>query len=344
MKILITGGAGFIGCNLALGLVDLGHSVTVADNLSRHGSEQNIRLALDSGKAAQLVTVLQADVRDSSAIANILVGSKEPYDAVVHLAGQTTVTESVAHPVADFDVNARGTLMVLEAVRRHAPSAHVIFASTNKVYGDLRSIRVEKSQSRFTLPDYPEGISESFPTNAISPYGCSKLVADNYVRDYATTYGMATTVFRLSCIYGRWQNGMPGQGWVSWFVRCALTGTELTIYGDGQQTRDLLHIQDLVDAFIPVITDGQGIGETFNAGGGPAFSLSVWAEFGPMLEELAGRTVDVHFGERRIGDQDVYISNCQKLSFALGWKPRLSPRDGTGDLVEWMASQLRDRR
>jgi CDP-paratose 2-epimerase len=344
MKVLITGGAGFIGCNLALGLLDLGNRVTVADNLSRPGSERNVRLAFGHGNAAELVGIRQADVRDPSAIANILTESKEQYDAVVHLAGQTTVTESVTYPVDDFDVNARGTLMVLEAVRRHAPSAHVIFASTNKVYGDLRSIRVDRAQSRFTLPDHPEGIPETFPTNAVSPYGCSKLAADNYVRDYATTYGMATTVFRLSCIYGRWQNGMPGQGWVSWFARCALTGAELTIYGDGMQTRDLLHIQDLVDAFIPMITERQGVGETFNAGGGPAFSLSVWAEFGPMLQELTGRPVNVSFAERRIGDQDVYISNYQKLSSAIGWKPRLSPRDGTGDLVEWMADQLGNQR
>jgi CDP-paratose 2-epimerase len=344
MRVLITGGAGFIGCNLARGLTDGGHQVTVADNLSRQGSEQNVRLALGRAETAGLVTFRQADVRDRKALADILTEPSQPYDSVVHLAGQTTVTESVTNPAHDFDVNALGTLMVLEAVRAHAPAAHVIFASTNKVYGDLRSLRVEKTRSRFSLPDYPDGIDEEFPTNALSPYGCSKLAADNYVRDYATTYGMATTVFRLSCIYGRWQNGMPGQGWASWFVRCALTGTELTIYGDGLQTRDLLHIQDLCDALIPVITGRQGVGEIFNAGGGPAFSLSVWAEFGPMLEDLAGVPVPVRYEERRIGDQDVYISNCQKLSSVLGWKPRLSPRDGTGDLVEWTANQLKNQR
>jgi CDP-paratose 2-epimerase len=344
MKVLITGGAGFIGCNLARALTGLGHKVTVVDNLSRVGSGQNLRLVLEDGNGAELVSFRQADVRDKNALAAILTESGRPYDAVVHLAGQTTVTESVTNPVEDFDVNASGTLAVLEAIRTYAPAAHVIFASTNKVYGDLHALCVEKTHTRYILPDHPEGIPETFPTNAVSPYGCSKLAADNYVRDYAATYGMATTVFRLSCIYGRWQNGMPGQGWVSWFVRCALTGAELTIYGDGLQTRDLLHIQDLVDAFIPMITERQGVGETFNAGGGPAFSLSVWAEFGPMLEELAGRPVNVRFAERRIGDQDVYISNHQKLSSSLGWKPRLSPRDGTGDLVEWMTDQLGNQR
>jgi CDP-paratose 2-epimerase len=341
MKVLITGGAGFIGCNLARALTGLGHKVTVVDNLSRAGSEQNLRLVLGLGNGAELVSFRQADVRDKNAIASILTESGKPYDAVVHLAGQTTATESMTNPMEDFDVNARGTLTVLEGVRAHAPGAHVIFASTNKVYGDLSALRVEKTQTRYVLPDNPEGIAEAFPINAVSPYGCSKLAADSYVRDYAATYGMATTVFRLSCIYGRWQNGMVGQGWVSWFVRCALRGTQLTICGDGLQVRDLLHIQDLVDALVPVITEKQGIGETFNGGGGPAFSLSVWAEFRPLLEELAGRPVAVRYEERRVGDQDVYISNHQRLSAALGWKPQLSPRDGIGDLVEWTAGRMK---
>ncbi len=326
MNVLITGGAGFIGCNLARALTGLGHKVTVVDNLSRAGSEYNLRSVLGHANGAELVSFRNADVRDKEAIADILAESGKPYDALVHLAGQTTVTESVNNPVEDFDLNARGTLNVLEAARMHAPAAYVMFASTNKVYGDMRSLRVEKTPTRYVLPDY---------------HGCSKLAADNYVRDYAATYGMATTVFRLSCVYGRWQNGMAGQGWVSWFAQCALRGTELTIYGDGLQVRDLLHIQDLVDALVPVITEKQGVGETFNAGGGQAFSLSVWAEFGPMLEDLAGRPVAVRYEERRVGDQDVYISNHQKLSAALGWKPRISPRDGIGDLVEWTASQMK---
>jgi CDP-paratose 2-epimerase len=344
MKVLITGGAGFIGCNLARTLTGLGHKVTVVDNLSRSGSERNLRLVLGHGNGAELVSFRQADVRDNAAITGILTESKDPYDTVVHLAGQTTATESVSNPVEDFDVNARGTLTVLDAVRLHAPAAHFIFTSTNKVYGDLSSLDMEKTPTRYILPNYPEGIAETFPTNAISPYGCSKLAADSYVRDYAVTYGMATTVFRMSCIYGRWQNAMVGQGWVAWFIRRALLGEEVTICGDGLQVRDLLRIEDLVDAFVPVITEKQGMGETFNTGGGQKFSLSVWAEFGPLLEDLVGRPILVRHDHRRSGDQDVYISDHQKLSAALGWKPQLSPRDGIGDLVEWTASQIKRER
>ena len=201
MKVLVTGGAGFIGCNLARALASLGHRVVVVDNLSRSGSERNLRALLERGSAAELVTFRSVDVRDGASMAAILVEPGDPYDAVVHLAGQTTVTESVTDPVQDFDVNAGGTLTVLEAVRAHAPAAHVLFASTNKVYGDLRSLRLERTATRYVLPEHPDGIAESFPTNAASPYGCSKL--------------------------------------------------------------------------------------------GPEFALSVWAEFGPLLEDLVGRPIPI---------------------------------------------------
>jgi CDP-paratose 2-epimerase len=338
MRVLVTGGAGFIGCNLSRALAAAGHDVMVVDNLSRAGSEGNLRWLQESAESR--MTFVRVDVTDAEAVAGALKGG--PVDAIVHLAGQTTVTESVADPMADFEANARGTLVVLEAVRRHAPDAHVVFASTNKVYGDLRWIRTERTPTRYTFPDHPDGVSETFPTDAVSPYGCSKLAADLYVRDAAVTYGLSTTVLRMSCVYGRWQNGMVGQGWVSWFVRSALAGTPVTIFGDGLQVRDLLHIDDLVEAYLAILSAGstKPSGTVYNLGGGPAFSLAVWAEFGPLLEELTGRPLDVRYGPRRVGDQDVFVTDTGKLSGAFGWKPRHAPRDGVADLVEWTRWRL----
>ncbi|MBC8092561.1 MAG: SDR family NAD(P)-dependent oxidoreductase [Pseudonocardia sp.] len=343
MRVLVTGGAGFIGCNLSRALDVAGHDVVVVDNLSRGGSDSNLRWLL--GTAGHRATFRQADVTDVAAMASVL-SLDGPMDAVVHLAGQTTVTDSVSDPMADFEANARGTLVVLDAVRRYAPSAHLVFASSNKVYGDLRWLRTEQTSTRYILPDHPDGISESFPTNAVSPYGCSKLAADCYVRDAVTTYGLATTVVRMSCVYGRWQNGVAGQGWVSWFVRSALLGEPLTIFGDGLQVRDLLHVDDLMDVYLAILEAGPPNQErsdaVYNLGGGPAHSLAVWAEFGPLLEELIRRPIDVRYGQRRVGDQDVFIADTSKLSTALGWKPRRTPRDGVADLVDWTASRLAD--
>jgi len=341
MRVMVTGGAGFIGRNLTEALVTRGHEVVVVDNLARAGSERNLRSLVDHGIAGPLVAFRKVDVRDAAAVGAVMTEFASPFEAVVHLAGQTTVTDSITDPFEDFDVNACGTLTILEAVRKHAPSAHTIFASTNKVYGDLRSLRVERTQRRYVLPDHPDGISETFPTNPATPYGCSKLAADCYVRDYAKTYDMATTVFRMSCVYGKWQNGTLGQGWVSWFVRSALLGSELTVYGDGLQVRDLLHVDDLVEACLGVIIGRKGVGEVFNLGGGAAFSLSVWAEFGMLLEDMLGRRIPVRYDRRRLADQDVYISDCQKLSAALAWKPRRSPSEGLSELIDWMGGSVR---
>ncbi len=340
MRIVVTGGAGFIGSNLTLALACLGHSVVIVDDLSRRGSERNLRRLLDNPEISERVTFRKVDIRDVRGCSAALTGSVRPADAVLHLAGQTTVTESLTNPLDDFDINARGTLNLLEATRTHAPEAHFIFASTNKVYGDLKATKVERHETRYRMLDYPEGIPEGFPTGAVSPYGCSKLAGDCYVRDYGRTFGMDTTVLRLSCIYGNWQNGMAGQGWVSWLVKSALNGSGVTIYGDGIQTRDLLHIDDLVSALLTVIVDRRGIGETFNVGGGPRFTISLWAEFGPLLERILRRTVPVRYEARRLGDQDVYVSDIRKLSSALSWSPRKSPEEGVAELVQWLTVEL----
>lgn len=297
MRAVITGGAGFIGCNLAGALAQAGHDVVVADNLRRPGSLRNLKWLLDAPSIAEQVTFRSLDVRDLQACEDLF--GEFPIDAVAHLAAQVAVTTSLTDPVEDFDVNARGTLNVLEALRRHAPEAIMLFASTNKVYGNLDSLAVQRAATRYTLPDYPNGLAESLPARPVTPYGCSKFAGECYVRDYAHTFGLDTTVFRLSCVYGDHQNGTADQGWVSWFVQSAVRRNKITIYGDGLQVRDLLHVDDLVEACMTVLTARGGAAHVFNVGGGPDFSVSIWAEFSQLLADAVGHDIDVDYGPSR---------------------------------------------
>lgn len=338
MRALITGGSGFIGCNLAASLARDGHFVIIADNLSRAGSTDNLHSLAEDAEVSPRMLFCKIDVRDAASCRALV--AEQRVDVVIHLAGQVAVTGSIENPVRDFNVNARGTLNVLEAVRHERPDAHVLFASTNKVYGSLSHVPATRLQSRYELPAFPHGIPETLPTDAATPYGCSKLAADGYVRDYGRTFGLRTTVFRMSCIYGTRQNGTADQGWVSWFVRAALSNEKLTIYGDGLQVRDLLHIDDLVEAMRTVLFTGAGCGETFNVGGGPAFAMSVWAEFGDVLEDVVGHPVPVRYAERRREDQDVYISDIRRVCERLSWSPSTSPLEGIASVADWMRAKL----
>ncbi len=336
MKVIVTGGAGFIGCNLAIALVNRGDDVVLVDNLSRPGSSKNLDSLMADPDLSPHLTFHDVDVRDAAGIDAVFAGGA---DGVAHLAAQVSVTNSLIDPVDDFEINARGTLNVLEATRRHAPEAHVLFTSTNKVYGSLADLPIEKHETRYVLPTLPLGISEDFPTLAATPYGVSKMVGDLYVQDYAYTFGMNTTVFRMSCIYGTRQNGNVDQGWVSWFVKAALEDQDLTIYGDGLQVRDLLHVDDLVRAIITVLDTDLGKGRAFNMGGGPEFSLSVWAEFASILEGLVGKEIPVKYDDRRSGDQNVYISDIRRVCEALDWKPTKSPAQGIAEVVDWVKAR-----
>ena len=333
MRVVITGGAGFVGCNLAISLVGRGDTVVLADDLSRKGSAANLESMQQDPALAKGMTFVDMDVRDAAACDELLAGGA---DGVVHLAAQVSVTDSLIDPIKDFEVNARGTVNILEAVRKHAPAAHVLFTSTNKVYGNLTELPVEKAGTRYVLPTLPGGISEAFPTTACTPYGCSKLVGDLYIQDYAKTFGLNTTVFRMSCIYGTRQNGNVDQGWVSWFVKAALAGEALTIYGDGLQVRDLLHVDDLVVAIETILDTDLGKGEVFNVGGGPEFAVSIWEEFSAILEEQLGQPVPVTYDDWRSGDQFVYISDITKVCERLSWKPTRSPADGIAEVVSWV--------
>lgn len=333
MRALITGGAGFVGANLTAALIRGGATVWVIDSLQRKGSAANLDRLLTDPALKPAIRFVHGDIRDSAALESIFREAQP--DAVAHLAAQVGVTSSITDPRMDFDVNAGGTFNVLEAVRRFSHAARFLYTSTNKVYGQLDTLRVRDTATRYVLPDFPQGVTEGIPTNAATPYGCSKLTGDIYTRDYAHSFGLATTVFRMSCIYGRWQNGTVDQGWVSWLTRLAVSGRQVTIYGDGRQVRDLLHIDDLVLAMTKVLVDGlSSPGSVFNIGGGPENSISVWEEFGPLLGRLTGSRVPVSYEPARVGDQLVYLSDISAAEHALGWTPHISSAQGIRDMVD----------
>lgn len=261
-------------------------------------------------------------------------------DLVLHLAGQVAVTSSLKDPRADFEANALGTLNVLEAMREHAPAATLIFSSTNKVYGGMEDLSVCESDKRYSYQDLPFGIDESRSLDFHSPYGCSKGAADQYVRDYARIYGLRTVVFRQSCIYGPRQFGVEDQGWIAWFTIAAQLGREITVYGDGKQMRDVLYVDDLVDAFDAAQDRMATVaGKVYNVGGGSDNTLSL-RELIEYLESRLGNALKVETSDWRAGDQRVYVSDIRRMANDLEWKPRVCRKDGVAQLYEWVAEHL----
>jgi CDP-paratose 2-epimerase len=330
-KILITGGAGFIGSNAARYFVRQGWEVWLFDNCSRRGTTTNLEWL----ERQVPVRFFFGDVRDPAALDAVL---KEAggFDAVLHLAAQVAVTTSVLDPVTDFEINAVGTLNVLEAVRRRSPSATIVYASTNKVYGSLSGLSVTMDSSRYRFETALEGIGETQPLDFHSPYGCSKGAADQYVADYARIYGLRTFVIRQSCIYGPWQYGIEDQGWVAWFAIAAALGRTITIFGDGRQTRDLLWVGDLIELYDRAIASSERSG-VYNAGGGPERCASV-LETVAMLEQASHCEISLAFDAWRPGDQKVFVSDNRKAALELDWSPRVSIEDGVAQLVSWIAA------
>lgn len=331
MKILITGGAGFIGSNLAHEYLEQGTETLVYDNLSRQGVEKN--LAWLKKHHPKLVFHKQ-DVRDYGKLAAVMRG----IDVVYHLASQVAVTKSVADPSTDFEINALGTLNVLEAARAQKTPPVVVYASTNKVYGGMEGVKLVEGPSRYDYadPKLKQGISEAFPTDFHSPYGCSKGAGDQYVHDYARIYGMRTVVLRQSCIYGARQFGNEDQGWVAHFARRALDGKSITIYGNGKQVRDLLAIDDLIDCFRRSLVNIRRTGgEIYNIGGGRQRSVSL-RELLRILETRLGKKIKTRINRWRPGDQRVYISNIAKAEKHFGWRPRKSVEQGLEQLLHWL--------
>ncbi len=339
MKILVTGGAGFVGSHVAEYYAKKGDEVVIFDNLSRSmllGYDAlNTVYNWDYLKKYDNIDRIKGDIRDIGAIET---ASKDT-DLIIHTAAQTAVTTSVKDPRTDFEINALGTFNVLEAARKSKSNTSVIFCSTNKVYGDnVNKIPVKEQDKRYVFkdPNYKKGIPEIFSTDLCehTPYGTSKFSGDIYVQDYSHVYGLKTAIFRMSCIYGKRQFGVEDQGWVAWFVIATLTNNPITIYGDGKQVRDVLYIEDLIKAY-DLFMKSNLKQEVFNIGGGSENTLSL-LELLDLLEELTGMGAKISYANWRPSDQKVYISDIGKIQEKLKWKPEVNPRDGVNRLVDWV--------
>jgi CDP-paratose 2-epimerase len=331
---LITGGAGFVGSNLANALLAAGHPLTIFDSLVRPGTEQNLQWLRQ--QYPETLTFIMADVRDADAVA----AASTEADVIYHLAGQVAVTTSVENPRTDFEVNALGSFNVLESARASGRRPVVVFTSTNKVYGGMEDVEIVRQQTRYSYRDLPGGVAESRALDFHSPYGCSKGAADQYVRDYARIYGLPTVVFRMSCIYGPRQFGNEDQGWLAHFMIAASSGQPITIYGDGLQVRDALYVGDLVRAFRMVVDHIDTTAcNVYNIGGGPTNTISVWSEFGQVLAELLGAKPGVRFEQWRPGDQKCYVSDISKAAREFGWAPDVDLSRGLRHLWDWVTAQ-----
>lgn len=336
MVYLITGVAGFIGSNLAERLLRNGDSVIGLDNLGRKGGECNLdRLKALGGN----FTFCRGDVRNDSLLLDLFREYRNA-DAVFHLAGQVAVTTSVVDPRDDFGSNALGTFNVLEAVRQNKMDAVLVYSSTNKVYGKMDDLEVLDSGDRYSYADLPGGVPETRPLDFHSPYGCSKGTGDQYVIDYARIFGLRTVCLRQSCIYGVNQFGIEDQGWVAWFTIAALLGRTISVYGDGKQVRDVLFIDDLLDAYLSAVSQpSRTAGKVFNIGGGPSNTLSI-RELLCLLEDMLGKPIPVSFEDWRPGDQKVFIADICKAHSTFGWKPRISVREGIEKLSGWATNNI----
>lgn len=321
MIALITGGVGFIGSNLADRLLSMGSQVIIFDNFSRTGVEKNAKWLKQKYKKD--LKIIKSDVRDVKSVGNWSKG----VDVVFHLAAQVAVTTSIVNPIEDFEVNALGTLNILEAARIQKKPPIIVYSSTNKVYGALESVKIG------------EGIRENQPLDFHSPYGCSKGSADQYVCDYARTYGLSTIIFRQSCVYGERQMGMEDQGWLAHFIIKALKGEPVNIFGDGKQIRDLLYVGDLIDAYLLSVNNiVKTKGEVFNIGGGVKNAVSILDAIN-LIERRLDKKIKLNFGPSRPGDQKIFISNNTKLKNILGFKVKTGYIQGLETLIQWLQNQ-----
>lgn len=332
-SVLITGGAGFVGTNLAKALLDNGERVIIFDNLHRAGVEKNARWLLDHYR--ERVELRQASICDRRAVGEAVKKASSVY----HLAAQVAVTTSLDDPEADFDINLAGTMNLLEAIRALKSPPPLLFTSTNKVYGNLNNVQLALKGKRYQPADlrYSQGVNENQRLDFHSPYGCSKGAADQYVLDYARTYGLQATVFRMSCIYGPHQFGTEDQGWVAHFLLQALRGKPLTLYGDGCQVRDILFVEDLVHAMLTCNSSpGATAGRAFNIGGGVERSTSLLELLG-KIENLLQRPCNYTLSDWRQGDQKYYVTDTRAFSETTGWQPQVGIDEGLGRLHQWLA-------
>jgi len=330
MKILITGGAGFIGSNAANYFLSQGHDVAIFDNFSRKGTESNLEWLKKNYPG---IKVIRGDTRKFDDIKNAVA---EGYDVLLHLAAQVAVTTSVVDPREDFEINAMGTFNVLESCRLADKKPIFIYSSTNKVYGGMEDVKTVERNGRYEYADLPNGVPENRLLDFHSPYGCSKGSADQYVRDYARIYGLKTVVCRQSCIYGYRQFGVEDQGWVAWFIIATILGKPLTIYGDGKQVRDVLFVEDLVAAYDSIIKNIDKIsGNVYNVGGGSKNQMSL-LELISFIENFTGKKLEYKFSDWRPGDQPVFVCDIEKAKREFGWEPKVSVEEGVKKLFNWV--------
>ncbi|MFC1646665.1 NAD-dependent epimerase/dehydratase family protein [Patescibacteria group bacterium] len=333
MNVFITGGAGFIGSNSASYYLSKGHNVIIFDNLSRDGAKKNIDWLT---KSINKPHIIKGEIKSPSSL-NTVKKYLKTSDLVLHLAAQVAVTTSVTDPRDDFEINALGTFNLLEVMRKSGCKAKLIYSSTNKVYGGMKDIKIKKEKTRYLYKNLKYGVNEERCVDFHSPYGCSKGAAGQYVHDYERIYGLDTTILRQSCIYGPRQFGVEDQGWVAWFIIALVMGKNITIYGDGKQVRDLLFIDDLVECYDLVYKNKKKTkGQIYNIGGGIKNTMSVWSEFGPILESLFKKNINPKFVNWRPGDQLVYVSDIRRASRDFGWTPKIDVRTGVKKLFNWV--------
>ena len=340
MKVLITGGCGFIGSNLAAHAINIGWDLVVFDNLYRHASYDNLRWLQKKGN----FKFIHGDVRNTSDVNRIIDDTKP--DVIFHLAGQVAMTTSILNPILDFETNALGTINVIDAVRLKSPHSIVCYSSTNKVYGDLEQYTYIENKTRYICPERQSGFDEFTPINFQSPYGCSKGAADQYLLDYNRIYGIKSIVFRHSSVYGGRQFATFDQGWVGWFcqqaLRCANNQSELpfSISGTGKQVRDVLHVDDVVKLYFQCANVGEQIaGNAFNIGGGMNNSLSI-VELIQTLSELIGFPIKYYNVPKRISDQRLFVADFSKINKCTGWRPLVDSKDGIRQMLEWVDGNI----
>ncbi len=336
MKILINGGCGFLGSNLASYAIEKGYDLTVFDNMSRLGSDKNREWLNSLGK----YTFIHGDTRVKNDVEQVI--REGQFDVIFHLAGQVTMTKSIADPYKDFQTNAIGALNVLDSIRKYSPQTAIFFSSTNKVYGDLEQYTYKETDTRYVCDEFPNGFDESVPLDFRSPYGCSKGCADQYMIDYSRIFGVKSVVFRHSSMYGSRQFATYDQGWVGWFVAKAIEKYQnpqcepFTISGNGKQVRDLLEAEDMVRLYFTAYEHIDDIyGQAFNIGGTMSNALSLLELFS-MLEELLGIKMDYVQIPPRQSDQKVFVADITKINKLIGWKPEVSSLQGVSKMIEWV--------
>lgn len=336
MKLLINGGCGFLGSNLASYGIQNGYDVTVFDNLSRTGSSSNLEWLKSLGD----FTFIHGDTRNKNDVEKIIAEGQ--FDAVFHLAGQVAMTTSIENPYKDFEINALGALNVLDSIRKYSPQTSVFFSSTNKVYGDLEEFTYEETDTRYKCIEYPNGFDEKLRLDFRSPYGCSKGSADQYMLDYYRIFGIKTTVFRHSSMYGSRQFATYDQGWVGWFVQKAIEKHQnpncapFTISGNGKQVRDLLHADDMINLYYTALKNVDKVcGQVYNIGGTMDQSLSLLELF-DLLNKKLGIKMEYDILPPRQSDQKVFVADVTKIKEKIGWEPKVSAEEGITRMIEWV--------